>query len=326
MYHYEISNPGPDAKLIKGTTSLPEPQANEVRIRITSIGLNRADTFQMDGSYPLPKGASAVPGLECAGTIEAIGAEVMDWQVGDKVMAITNGNSFASHVVTPAAYCLPLPENLSLKDAAALPEALFTLWMAMITMGELTSGESFFTYGGASGVGHLAIQIARQMDCPTFAGASSAEKAAFCEKLGATPVDYTQEGLVQHVKEANGGKGIDVLLDMAGGKRAKDNLAMMTSRGRITTIALMDGNEVELKLSHLLVKQLHWQGGMIRNRSDADKAHYGQCIRQHWLPWIAEGKISPVIFEVFALKDAQKAIALMQSGRHLGKILLTVDE
>lgn len=325
MHGCLIHNPGPHGTLAWEELPMPVAGDGELVLQTHAAGLNRADLFQLDGSYPLPKGASAVPGLEVAGTVIAVGKDVTGWKVGDHAMGITNGNAFAEYVAVPASYCLPVPDNLSMIQAAALPEALFTLWMALMFMAEMKEGESFFCYGGASGVGHLALQIAKEMGCPAFAAVSSREKADFCARYGAVPVFYDQGDLAATVKSANGGKGVDVVLDMAGGALAAANLAMMAPKGRMITIALMDGKEATVKLSHLLVKQLRWQGGMIRNRTDAEKADFAKKIAENWLPWVKKGKISPVIHRSFTLQDAPSAFRTMQQGRHMGKIVLTVD-
>ncbi|XP_073122552.1 uncharacterized protein [Henckelia pumila] len=303
----------------------PKIKDDEVLIRIAATAVNRADTLQRQGKHPPPKGDSPYPGLECSGTIEAIGSNVHRWKVGDQVCALVGGGGYAEKVAVPAGQVLPVPPGVSLHDAAGFPEVACTVWSTVFMMSRLTKGETFLIHGGSSGIGTFAIQLAKHLGIKVFITAGSEEKIAACKDLGANVcINYKTEDFVVRVKEETGGKGVDVILDNIGGLYLQRNLESLNYDGRLFIIGFMGGALTEVNLSSLLVKRLTVQAAGLRSRSPEDKANIVSEVEKNVWPAIAAGKIKPVVYKSFPFEEAAEAHLLLESSKHIGKILLLV--
>jgi NADPH2:quinone reductase len=321
----EISRPGGPEVLNVATRPLPRPKAGEVLIRVAAAGINRPDCFQRAGVYPPPPGASDLPGLEVAGTVVECGENVRQWRAGDWVCALTPGGGYAEYCSTPAGHCLPLPRGWTPIEAASLPETTFTVWINVFERGRLTPGETLLVQGGASGIGVTAIQMARALGHRVFATAGSAEKCASCEALGAErAINYRTEDFVEVVKQLTSGKGVDVILDMVAGGYVPRELKCLADDGRLSIIALLGGSKAEVDFNQILLRRLIITGSTLRSRTDEFKSAIAAELRQKVWPLMEAKKIRPVIFKVFPLAEAARAHALMESGSHIGKIVLEV--
>ncbi|KAK4271448.1 hypothetical protein QN277_020147 [Acacia crassicarpa] len=301
----------------------PQIKDDEVLIRIAATALNRADTLQRKGLYPPPKGASPYPGLECSGTVEAVGKNVSRWKMGDQVCALLGGGGYAEKVAVPAAHVLPVPHAVSLKDAAAFPEVACTVWSTVFMMSRLSKGETFLVHGGSSGIGTFAIQIAKYHGVRVFVTAGSEEKLAFCKDLGADVcINYKTEDFVARVKEETGGQGVNVILDCMGASYYSRNLESLSLDGRLFIIGFMGGTSTEVNLAPLLAKRLTVQGAGLRNRSPENKAVIVSEVEKNVWAAIEAGKVKPVVYKSFPLSEAAEAHRLMESSKHIGKILL----
>ncbi|GLT57073.1 hypothetical protein SLA2020_300720 [Shorea laevis] len=318
-----ITTPGGPEVLQLQEVEDPQVNDGEVLIKVEATALNRADTLQRKGSYPPPKGASPYPGLECSGTVVAVGKNVSRWKVGDQVCALLSGGGYAEKVAVPAGQVLPIPPGIALKDAAGLPEVVCTVWSTTFMMSRLSAGETFLIHGGSSGIGTFAIQIAKEKGAKVFVTAGSEEKLAFCKNLGADVcINYKTEDFVTRVKEETGGKGVDVILDCVGAAYLQRNLDSLNFDGRLCIIGLQSGAVTEIKLNALFPKRLTVQGAGLRVRDAENKAMIVGEVEKNVWPAIAAGKVKPVIFKSFPLSEAAKAHQLMESNEHVGKILL----
>jgi putative PIG3 family NAD(P)H quinone oxidoreductase len=283
--------------------------------------------MQRQGLYPPPPGASPILGLEVSGEVVATGDDVSAWSVSDRVCALTNGGGYAEYVAVPAGQCLPVSEGLPVEEAAALPETFFTVWANVYDRARLKPGESFLVHGGSSGIGTTAIQMAKSLGSKVFTTAGSAEKCAACQRLGAdVAVNYTEQDYVEVLKEATDGQGVDVILDMVGGDYVARNLELAAMDGRIVSISFLNGSRVEIDMMHILRKRLVITGSTLRPRSAEAKAGIAQNLRAQIWPLIESGKIKPLIAARFALADVVEAHRLMESSKHIGKIILTVAD
>ena len=322
----EISRPGGPEVLKLATRALPRPQPGEVLIRVAAAGVNRPDCLQRAGSYAPPPGASDLPGLEVAGTIVMLGDGVAQWKEGDRVCALTPGGGYAELCVTPAGHCLPIPKGWSLIEAASLPETFFTVWINVFERSRLAPGETLLVQGGSSGIGVSAIQMARAFGHRVFVTAGNAEKCAACEKLGAErAINYRNEDFVEVVKQVTDGKGADVILDMVGGDYVPRELKCLATDGRLALIAFLGGSRATLDMSDILVRRLTISGSTLRPRTVEFKMAVARSLRDKVWPLIEAGKIRPVIYKVFPLAEAAAAHALMESGAHVGKIMLKLE-
>ena len=322
MRAVEIMAPGGPEVLKLTDRPLPEPGPGEVRIRVAYAGVNRPDALQRAGLYAPPKGASDLPGLECAGEISALGTGVSGWAVGDAVCALLPGGGYAEEVVTPAAHCLPVPGALSLKEAACLPETFFTVWSNVFERGALQGGERFLVHGGSSGIGTTAIQLARLRGARVFATAGSEEKCAACRDLGAErAINYREEDFVEVLREAG---GADVILDMVGGDYIARNLRCLAEDGRLVQIAFLQGPRAEINFAPLMMRRQTITGSTLRPQSDGAKARIAAALRREVWPLLEAGRIAPVMDSEFALEAAAEAHARMEGGDHIGKIVLRV--
>ncbi len=301
---------------------IPTPGPGEVSIRVEAAGVNRPDLMQRQGSYPPPPDASDIPGLEIAGVVTAVGAEVSLPQIGDRVCALVTGGGYAEYCIAAAALCLPIPMGLNAVQAAGLPETFFTVWANVFARGKLQPGESFLVHGGASGIGVAAIQLARAFASPVYATAGSAEKCAFCESLGAKAIPYHDEDFVAAIMDNTLGKGVDVILDMVGGDYLQRNVSCLAQEGRLVQIAVQQGAKAQINLASIMMKRLTLTGSTLRPRSVAEKAVIAQALREKVWPKLASGEVRPIVHAVFPLEEAAAAHRLMESGAHIGKIIL----
>ncbi|VFQ86026.1 unnamed protein product [Cuscuta campestris] len=303
----------------------PKMKDDEVLIRVAATALNRADTLQRQGKYPPPKGDSDYPGLECSGTVEAVGINVSKWKVGDQVCALVGGGGYAEKVAVPAGQVLPVPRGVSLQDAASFPEVACTVWSTVFMMSRLSSGESFLIHGGSSGIGTFAIQMAKHLGVRVFVTAGSEEKLAACKDLGADVcINYKTEDFVSRVKQETGGKGVDVILDNIGGPYLQKNIDSLNVDGRLFIIGFMGGTVTQVNLAGLLARRLTVQAAGLRNRSAENKALIVSEVEKNVWPAIESGKVKPVVNWRFPLAEAAEAHRLMESSNHIGKILLLV--
>lgn len=304
---------------------VPQPAPGEVLIRVAYAGVNRPDVAQREGRYPPPAGASPVLGLEVAGEVVALGDGVERPRVGDLVCALANGGGYAEYAAVPCGQVLPVPRGLSLAQAASLPENHFTVWTNVFDRGRLQAGESFLVHGGSSGIGLAAIQLARARGATVYTTVGNAQKARACEHYGAAvAIDYRNEDFVERVRALTDRRGVDLILDMVGGDYVERNLRALALEGRLVQIAFLHGAKLQGDFTALMVKRLTWTGSTLRPRSAEEKARIAAQLREHVWPLLESGAVQPVIFETFDLAEAAAAHELMQSSRHIGKILLKV--
>ncbi|MGB4873908.1 MAG: NAD(P)H-quinone oxidoreductase [Candidatus Competibacter sp.] len=322
----EITEPGGPENLVPRQRPLPQPATGEVLIKVATAGVNRPDCLQRQGGYPPPPGASDIPGLEVAGTVVALGEEVETWKIGDRVCALLTGGGYAEYCTAPALQCLPVPAGLTLQQAAALPETFFTVWSNLYDRARLQPGETLLVHGGTSGIGTTAIQLAKALGSRVFATVGGPEKIQACLELGAErAIDYRQDDFVRASKALTDNRGVDVILDMVGGDYVQRNLSALAVDGRLVYIAFLRGAKMELNLAPVMMKRLTITGSTLRARPVADKALIAQKLQTTVWPLVAQGAIKPVIHQVFPLTEAAAAHVLMESNRHIGKLLLQID-
>ena len=304
---------------------LPTAGDKDVLIQVAYAGVNRPDVAQRMGRYNAPPGASPVLGLEVSGTVAAAGKDVAQWRIGDAVCALTPGGGYAQFVVTPAAHCLPVPRGLTILEAAALPENFFTVWVNVFETCRLTAGESFLVHGGSSGIGLAAIQLAKALGATVFTTAGSDEKTAFCTRMGADhAINYRTHDFEAEIAAIVDKRGIDVILDMVGGDYIGKNLRLLATQGRLGFIAFLQGSKAEVDFARVMLKRQTITGSTLRARPDAQKAAIAAALREKVWPLIEKGTIKPVVHEVFPLGQVAAAHRLMESSRHIGKIMLEV--
>jgi putative PIG3 family NAD(P)H quinone oxidoreductase len=325
MTAIEIKTPGGPEALVPTTRPVPQPGKGEVLIEIHAAGINRPDVLQRMGKYEPPPGATDIPGLEAAGIIVGLGEGVSDFKLGDKVCALLAGGGYAEYVTAPSAQVLPVPDGLSMVDAACLPETFFTVWSNVFDRGRLKAGETFLVHGGSSGIGTTAIPLAKAFGAKVFTTAGSAEKCAACVELGADrAINYKDEDFVEVIKAETGGKGVDVVLDMVGGDYIPRTISVMALDGRHVSIAFLQSPKIELNFFPVMMKRLTLTGSTLRSRPVADKKAIADQLREKVWPLLSAGKVAPKLFKTFPLKDAASAHALMESSQHIGKIALIV--
>ncbi|CAB4275977.1 unnamed protein product [Prunus armeniaca] len=318
-----VTTPGGPEVLKLQEVADPELKEDEVLIKVAATALNRADTLQRKGAYPPPPGSSPYLGLECSGTIEAVGEHVSRWQVGDRVCALLSGGGYAEKVAVPAGQVFPVPPGISLKDAASFPEVACTVWSTVFMMSRLSAGETFLVHGGSSGIGTFAIQIAKYQGVRVFVTAGSEEKLAVCKELGADVcINYKTEDFVARVKEETGGKGVDVILDSIGASYFRRNLDSLNFDGRLFVIGMLGGAVTEIDLRVVLSRRLTIQAAGLRYRSPENKAEIAREVENNVWPAIVAGRVKTVIYKSFPLSEAAEAHRLMESSQHIGKILL----
>ncbi|ATF17046.1 NAD(P)H-quinone oxidoreductase [Phaeobacter gallaeciensis] len=322
MRAIEIREPGAPDVLQVCQRPVPTPGHGQVVLKVAYAGVNRPDALQRAGKYAPPPTASDLPGLEASGEVVALGAGVSELEIGDRVCALLPGGGYAEYVATPAAHCLPIPEGLSLKQAACLPETCFTVWSNVFTRGGLQAGERFLVHGGSSGIGTTAIQLASQLGARVFTTAGSDEKCAACLKLGAErAINYRDEDFVEVLK---GEGGANLILDMVGGDYIPRNVRALADDGRMVHIAFLSGPKVALNFAQIMARRLTLTGSTLRPQSDLAKAQIAQDLREVVWPLIEAGKFAPVMDQTFALSDAAAAHRRMEGSTHIGKIVLEV--
>jgi putative PIG3 family NAD(P)H quinone oxidoreductase len=326
MSAIEIAEPGGPEKLRPVQRPMPLPATGEVLIAVEAAGVNRPDVLQRKGEYPPPAGASHLPGLEVAGRIIAVGLGVNRFKVGDAVCALVSGGGYATHCAAPELQCLPVPEGFSMVEAAACPETFFTVWHNLFERGRLAAGESVLIHGGTSGIGTTAIMLAKAFGArPIFATAGSPHKCRVCEDLGAThAVDYKHADFVKAVKDATGGRGVDVVLDMVGGDYIQRNLSALAPDGRLVFIAFLGGAQANVNFVSVMLKRLTITGSTLRARRVEEKGAIAAALQRQVWPLLDAGTVKPVIHKTFPLAQAAEAHRLMESSEHIGKIVLTI--
>jgi putative PIG3 family NAD(P)H quinone oxidoreductase len=318
-----ITQPGGPEVLRLEEVPDPVPGPGEVLVAVTAAGLNRADVLQRQGHYPPPPGSPPYPGMECSGRIIELGPEVTGWQVGDEVCALLGGGAYAEQVAVPQGQLLPIPDGVSLVDAAALPEATCTIQGTVYQMAHLAPGETFLVHGGAGGIGTFAIQIANAEGCTVACTAGSPEKLARCRELGADlAISYRDEDFTAAVLEFTGWHGADVILDIMGASYLARNLDALATWGRLVGIATRGGSRAEVDLGLLMLKRATIVAATLRTRTVAEKAEVVAATREHIWPLISAGKVVPVIHAVLPMSEAAEAHRMLDDGSHIGKILL----
>jgi NADPH2:quinone reductase len=325
MRAVEISQPGGPEVLKLTDVPKPAPKPNEIVVKVAAAGVNRPDVLQRMGLYPVPPGASPLPGLEIAGEVAEVGADVKNWKSGDKVCALANGGGYAEFCAVPAVQALPIPAKLSMAEAASLPETFFTVWSNVYDRGRLAPGESLLVQGGTSGIGVTAIQMAAALGNRVFATAGSDDKVAACVRLGAEKAfNYKTQDWVAEVRAATGGKGVNVILDMVGGDYVPKELKCLAEEGRLVFIAFLRGPKTEIPIVDVMSKRLTITGSTLRPRNAEFKGYVAKNLRERIWPLIESGRIKPQVYKTFGLEQAADAHRLMESSQHIGKIVLTL--
>lgn len=325
MRAVEIAKPGGPEVLRVADAPKPSPKAQEILVKVAAAGVNRPDVLQRSGNYPVPPDASDLPGLEVAGEVVQAGSSAKNFKPGDKVCALVHGGGYAEYCVAPEVQALPVPKGLSLTEAASLPETFFTVWGNVYDRGRLAPGESLLVQGGTSGIGVTAIQMAAATGNRVFATAGSDEKCAACLRLGAEKaINYRTQDFAAEIKAATGGKGVNVILDMVGGDYVPKELKCLADDGRLVFIAFLRGPKTELDINELMRRRLTLTGSTLRPRPVEFKGYLARNLREKIWPLIEAGRIKPEIYKTFPLAQAAEAHRLMESSRHIGKIVLTL--
>ena len=325
MTAIEIRGKGGPEVLVPATLPVPKPGAGQILIKVAAAGVNRPDVLQRQGSYPAPPGHSPLPGLEAAGVVAAVGAGVTRWKTGDPVTALLNGGGYAQYVIAEEVAALPIPTGLDPVHAAAIPETFFTVWHNVFERGGLKAGDWFMVHGGTSGIGTTAIQLAVAFGAKVITTAGSADKCKACLDLGAArAVNYKTEDFVAAAKEATGGKGVNVTLDMVAGPYTEKNIVAAAEDGRIVQIASLQGAEVSINISRLMMKRVVLTGSTLRARPRDIKGGIARALETNVWPLLAAGKVRVVMDQTFPLTAAAEAHRRMETSNHIGKIVLTV--
>jgi NADPH2:quinone reductase len=325
MIAISIAKPGGPSVLQPIEVAQPRPGPRDVLIRVTAAGVNRPDLMQREGKYPPPPGASDIPGLEVSGTVAACGSDVVRWREGSQVCALVSGGGYAEYCVAPDVQCLPIPSTVDLVSAGGIPETFFTVWTNVFERGRLRTGESFLVHGGASGIGTTAIQMARAFGARVFATAGTDEKCAACERLGADrAINYKTGDFLSALMLLTGDRGIDVILDMVGAPYFSRNVDLLALEGRLVQIAVLQGAKAEINLVRLLRQRITVTGSTLRSRTVDEKGAIAEAVEKAVWPLVEAEKIRPVVYATLPLKQAAEAHRLMESGSHIGKIVLTV--
>lgn len=321
----EISEYGGPEVLKPASRPVPQPASGEALIRVAAAGVNRPDAIQRAGNYPPPAGQSDLPGLEVSGEIVALGDGASGVSIGDTVCALTPGGGYAEYCIAPASHCLPVPDGISVTDAAGIPETSFTVWHNVFQRAYLQKGERFLVHGGSSGIGTTAIQLAKAFGAEVFTTAGSREKCDACEALGADlAINYKEEDWVAVLREKTEKQGVDVILDMVGGSYIQKNIDSLNWDGRLSIIAFLTGAKAELMLARFMVKRQTMTASTLRAQSDAAKAAIAAELREKVWPLFVSGKVKPIIDSILPLSEAAKAHERMESSTHIGKIILQI--
>ncbi|MBB5052454.1 NADPH2:quinone reductase [Afipia massiliensis] len=320
-----ISKPGGPEVLVPEQRPVPKPGPNEILIKVAAAGVNRPDVLQRLGLYPVPPGASDLPGLEISGEVVALGDGVTKRKIGDKVMSLVAGGGYAEYCITHETHAMSVPKGLSMTEAGAIAETLMTVWHNVFERGGLKPNETLLIHGGSSGIGTMAIQMAKAHGAKVFVTVGGQDKVDACLKLGAdAAINYKTEDFVERIKALTDGAGVNVILDMVGGDYIDRNYEAAAVEGRIVQIAFLGGSKATPNFAKLMMKRLHHTGSTLRPRSVADKAAMVSAIEAKAMPWFADGRVKPLMDSSFPLKDASKAHARMETSQHIGKIVLTL--
>ena len=324
MQQVIITEPGGVDKLAYETVTIPEAKADEVLVKVHAFGINRPDILQRQGLYPMPAGVTQVPGLEVAGEVVAIGAEVTQFKLGDKVCGLTNGGGYAEYCVVPQSQTLHIPENVSFVEAAAIPETFFTVWANVFQMGKAKAGEVVLVHGGTSGIGTTALMLCKALGIKTFATVGSDEKVQAIANL-TDAINYKTQDFEHLINEKTDNAGVDVILDMVGAPYLEKNLNLLRRDGRLVYIAFLGGAKAkEVKLGQIMMKRLTITGSTMRARNTAEKAEIAQGLQDHVAPLWAKGECLPMIYQTFDFDQIQAAHACMDTGEHVGKVVVKI--
>lgn len=324
MQQVIITEPGGVEKLAYETVAVPTAKADEVLVKVHAFGINRPDILQRQGLYPMPKGVTPVPGLEVAGIVEAVGSDVTKFKVGDKVCGLTNGGGYAEYCVVPESQTLTIPEGVSFTQAAAIPETFFTVWANVFQMGKAKAGETVLVHGGTSGIGTTALMLCKSLGIKTFATVGTDEKVAAISDL-TTAINYKTQDFEQVINEQTDNGGVDVILDMVGAPYLERNLNLLRRDGRLIYIAFLAGRKAkEINLGHIMMKRLTITGSTMRARSTAEKAEIAQGLQETVAPLWAKDECLPMIYKTFKFDQIQEAHAAMDTGEHVGKIVVEI--
>ena len=324
MQQVIITEPGGVDKLAYETVTIPEAKADEVLVKVHAFGINRPDILQRQGLYPMPPGVTQVPGLEVAGEVVAVGAEVTQFKLGDKVCGLTNGGGYAEYCVVPQSQTLHIPENVSFVEAAAIPETFFTVWANVFQMGKAKAGEVVLVHGGTSGIGTTALMLCKALGIKTFATVGSDEKVQAIANL-TDAINYKTQDFEHVIIEKTDNAGVDVILDMVGAPYLEKNLNLLRRDGRLVYIAFLGGAKAkEVKLGQIMMKRLTITGSTMRARNTAEKAEIAQGLQDHVAPLWAKGECLPMIYQTFEFDQIQAAHACMDTGEHVGKVVVKI--
>ena len=324
MQQVIITEPGGVDKLAYETVTIPKAKADEVLVKVHAFGINRPDILQRQGLYPMPPGVTQVPGLEVAGEVVAVGAEVTQFKLGDKVCGLTNGGGYAEYCVVPQSQTLHIPENVSFVEAAAIPETFFTVWANVFQMGKAKAGEVVLIHGGTSGIGTTALMLCKALGIKTFATVGSDEKVQAIANL-TDAINYKTQDFEHLINEKTDNAGVDVILDMVGAPYLEKNLNLLRRDGRLVYIAFLGGAKAkEVKLGQIMMKRLTITGSTMRARNTAEKAEIAQGLQDHVAPLWAKGECLPMIYQTFEFDQIQAAHACMDTGEHVGKVVVKI--
>lgn len=325
MKYIEITEPGGPEVLKLAETTLPEPGAHDLLIKVHAAGINRPDVLQRAGKYPMKPGMSAVPGLEVAGEVVAVGSSVSGFKVGDRACALTNGGGYAEYCVVPATQALHIPQGVDMIQAAAIPETFFTVWANLFQLGQAKAGETVLIHGGTSGIGTTALMLCKALGIKAFSTAGSDDKCTRIRELGGEAINYRESDFAKVIAEQTQGRGVDAILDIMGGSYFEGNIASLARRGRLVIIGFLGGNSVkDFSLAPLMDKQASVTGSMMRSRSAEEKAEIARAVEANVWPLLNQGQCLPIIDRVFSLEEASGAHQRMEEGEHIGKIVLKV--
>ncbi|QEM82604.1 NAD(P)H-quinone oxidoreductase [Halomonas binhaiensis] len=322
----EITEPGGPEVLKPLVMAIPAPGPGEILVRVEAAGVNRPDVIQRQGHYPMPEGVTPIPGLEVAGTVASLGEGVGGFQVGDRVCALTNGGGYGEYCVVPESQTLPVPAGMSMIEAAALPETFFTVWANLFDLGGATSGQSALIHGGTSGIGTTALMLCREFGIHAYATAGSDEKCDVISDLGGTPINYRETDFADFILNQTDGCGVDVILDIMGASYFSANMRSLGMDGRLVIIGFLGGIRAEkLDLQELALKRAVITGSTMRARTSTEKAKIANELLEHVWPVLEAGRCHPMIHSTFPLQDVARAHEMMESSKHIGKIVLTLD-
>lgn len=324
MQQIIITEPGGVDKLAYESVAIPTAKADEVLVKVHAFGINRPDILQRQGLYPMPKGVTPVPGLEVAGEVVAVGADVTLFKVGDKVCGLTNGGGYAEYCIVPESQTLTIPDNVSFVQAAAIPETFFTVWANVFQMGQAKAGETLLVHGGTSGIGTTALMLGKALGLKTFATVGSDEKVQAIADL-TTAINYKTQNFEEAIQAATEKAGVDVILDIVGAPYLEQNLNLLRRDGRLVYIAFLGGAKAkEVKLGQIMMKRLTITGSTMRARTSAEKAEIAQGLQQNVWPLLAKGECLPMIYQTFKFDQIQAAHASLDTGEHVGKVVVEV--